>query len=78
MFGLMPNGGNGGVYPATAGLQLGRGGIPPPNPFLFARLNACPSKFQRRRGRPEFFASGRRDTKISGEGIQKTNTKQNN
>jgi len=33
----------------------------PPTPFLFARLI----------GRPEFFASGRRDTKISGEWIQK-------
>jgi len=39
----MPNGGNGGVYPETAGLRLGRGGIPPPNPLLPSRPRSdCP------------------------------------
>ena len=44
MFGLMPNGGN-------ASLRLGRGGIPPPNPFLPPRPRSdCP--FFRRNWRP--------------------------
>ena len=61
MFGLMPNCGNGGVYPPAGGLRLGRGGIPvgmtlQPPPSATPSL-ACPSVADRRRRGLPFFSA---------------------